>query len=91
MPKRPRKDDPTYLLRLGQEEGEKVAAELIRTNPDGLARGERLTADQYHFLVRQVSDRLRKTNRLPVNKLAGERFGAFEQPFWEVLHSYELV
>jgi hypothetical protein len=85
------KDHPTYLRLLAIEEAEKVAAELIRTNPDGLARGERLTPDQYHFLLRQVSDRLRKSNKLPVKKIPEIRFQAFEDPFYEVIRNRGLI
>lgn len=84
-------DHPARLLRLAQDEARAIAAELVRTNPDGLARGEQLTGEQYQFLLRQVMDRLRKSNQLPVRPLTGERLGAFEQPFWEVLHNSGLI
>jgi len=84
-------DHPTYLRLLAIDEAEKVAAELIRTNPDGLSRGETLTADQYNFLLRQVRDRLRKSGKLPVKKIPELRFQAFEGPFYEVLRHRNLV
>jgi hypothetical protein len=84
------KDHPSYLLRLATKEAEKVAAELIRTNPDGLSRGETLTPEQYHFLLKQVADRLRKLGQLPV-KISAERFQAFENPFYAVLRSAGLL
>jgi hypothetical protein len=85
------KDHPTYLLRLAMEEGEAVAAELIHTNPDGIARGEKLTTKQYHFLLKQITDRLRKSGKLPMKPISEIRFQAFEGPFWEVLHNSSLI
>jgi len=85
------KDHPTYLLRLATSEAKAVAAELIRQNPDGLARGETLTTDQYHFLLRQVTDRLRKSGKLPVKKIDESRFQAFEGPFYETLQKAGLI
>jgi hypothetical protein len=84
-------DHPTYLLRLAVQEGKAVAAELIRTNPEGLSRGEKLTGEQYQFLLRQRLDHLRKTGRLPVRILSAERLDSFEQPFWEILHRADLI
>ena len=85
------KDHPTYLRLLAIDEGQKVAAELVRTNPDGLARGETLTSDQYNFLLRQVRDRLRKSGKLPVKQIDEIRFQTFEGPFYEVLQRNGLI
>ena len=76
---------------LTRREAEKIAAELIRTNPDGLARGETLTPEQYGFLLRQITDRLRKSNKLPVRPIPEIRFQAFEGPFYEVLQHRGLI
>ena len=86
-----RKDDPSYLLRLGRQEALALIPELNRMDPNGLAEGRTLSVDQYHFLLNQISDRLRKTNKLPVRPLDRERFQAFEQPFWQTLHNAGLV
>lgn len=88
---RPRLDDPAYLLHLAEEEATNLVRELVRTDPTAAQEGRTLSAEQYHFLLKQVADRLRKTNRLPVKVLTTERFGAFEQPFWEILHRAGLV
>jgi hypothetical protein len=85
------KDHSTYLRLLAIDEATKVAAELIRTNPEGISRGETLTADQYNFLLRQVRDRLRKSGKLPVKKIDEIRFQAFEGPFYEVLRKAGLI
>ena len=83
---RKRLDDPTYLLHLAEREAENVLGELLKMDPTALQEGRRLSVDQYHFLLRQTVDRLRKSNKLPVKPLDGERFQAFERPFWEVLN-----
>ena len=93
---RPKLDDPAYLLHLAEEEATKLAHELVRLNPEVVQEGralgsETLSTEQYHFLLKQIADRLRKTNRLPVKVLTTERSGAFEQPFWEILHQAGLV
>ena len=85
------KSDPNYLLRLAETEARSLATELVRTDPTAADEGRTLSPEQYHFLLKQVTDRLRKTNRLPVKPLSPERFGAFEQPFYEILHQKGLV
>jgi len=88
---RPKLDDPTYLLHLAEEEATNLARELVRFDPKAAQEGRTLSTEQYHFLLKQIADRLRKTNRLPVKVLTTERSGAFEQPFWEILHQAGLV
>ena len=84
-------DDPTYLLRLAEKESLNLVQELLRTDPSASIESRTLSTEQYHFLLSQTVDRLRKTNRLPVKPLATDRFDAFEQPFWETLHRSGLI
>lgn len=82
------KSDPSYLLYLGEEEGAKVADEIIRTNPE--SRGEVLLPAQYIFLLGQRVEHLRKTGKLP-RGITQDRFEAFEGPFGNVLRKRGLL
>ena len=91
MPASMPKDHPTYLRLLAIEEAEIAAAELIKINPDGIARGETLTPEQYHLLLQQVTNQLRKSGKLPTQPIPEIRFQAFEGPFYEVLLHRGLI
>jgi len=88
---RPKLDDPTYLLHLAEEEATKLVHELVRTDPTAAQESRTLSTEQYHFLLGQITDKLRKTNKLPLKPMTTDRFGAFEQSFWKILHRAGLV
>jgi hypothetical protein len=84
-------DAPSYLLHLAEEEATNLVRELVRSDPTAAQKGRTLSVEQYQFLLKQIADKLRKTNKLPVKPMTTDRFRAFEQPFWEILHRAGLV
>ena len=85
------KDHPTYLRTLGIEAAGKAANMLTRINPEGISRGETLTAEQYHILLNQVTSSLKESGKLPRKAIPEIRFQAFENPFYETLQSRGLI
>jgi hypothetical protein len=84
MAPRIRKSDPTYLDKLGTQEGLAVAREL-----DG---GCQLTVAEYQYLLKWATDRLTKNGQLPpIKTLTTERYQAFEHAFYKTIRREGLL
>jgi hypothetical protein len=92
MAPRIRKSDPTYLDKLGTQEGLAVARELYRTNKKAIDGGCQLTVAEYQYLLKWATDRLTKNGQLPpIKTLTTERYQAFEHAFYKTIRREGLL